>query len=94
MDKMLEAAVQQVPALVVLVFIVYQFLKHLRQERLLSQSMMAEQRKDWMAALKDRDERLVIIAQDCHKSQGASLSVMRDNIKTLNRVEVKLAELG
>jgi len=94
MDKVLEAALAQVPALVVLVIVVVYFLRHMKSNAEEFKTALSEQRRDWMSALKQRDEMAMNVAQDCHRALGESSSVIKENTRMFNRVEVRLAEAG
>lgn len=91
MEKILEAAVSQVPSLVVLVIVVLLFLRHIKSIVSEFKAALAEQRKDWMAALHTRDEQAANVAQDCHQCQVRCSEALKENTRMLNRLEVKLA---
>lgn len=94
MDEVLKTAANQAPSLVVLCVVVLLFL---RAQNSLTEKFSAElreQRKDWMAALKLRDEQAANIAIDCHACQIKCADSLKENTRMLNRVEVHLAASG
>ena len=90
MEKILETAVSQVPALAVLVVVVMVFLKRSEKSENLFKDALEQQRKDWMSALHTRDEQAANIAVDCHQCQVKCSEALKENTRMLNRLEVQL----
>jgi uncharacterized membrane protein len=90
-SKILEAAVAQVPALVVLCLIVIVFIWSMEKRDKSFQDALTEQRTQWMEHLKLRDSQAAAIAMDCHSCQTKCAESVKENTRMLNRVEVRLA---
>ena len=79
MEKILESAVTQVPAMVLLLLVVIAFLK-------------AQDKRDiaFMAALKTRDDVTEAIAKECHTVARSATTAAMENSRAMGRVEKSL----
>ena len=94
MEKILEAAAQQVPSLVVLVVVVIVFLRAGKQQGTEFQAMLVAQRTTFVEALKREGERSEEISEACHAVAREATAAVRENSRVLGSVETSLQHTG
>lgn len=91
MEKVLETAATQVPALVVLVILAIIFLRSGKEQAESFGKVLADQRAQFVDALKLRDDRSEDITEACHAVAREATEAVRENTKLVGRAEGTIA---
>lgn len=87
MEKILEAAANQVPGMVVLVVVVVVFLRAAKSQAADFTAALRDQRASFIDSLRNRDERTGEISEECHAVAREATSAVRENTRVLGGVE-------
>lgn len=101
MPSYLEAAIQQCPALCVLVFTVYTFLRHMKEDQQARREAQRARDEAFTAYQRQRDEAFTNVlvelskdsketASECHQVQRQSVEVMTKTATLLDRLQLHM----
>jgi len=90
MEAAFIEAMKQVPALAVLAFILFQWVKFQDRQR----DRDVDRDKSFAKMLTHRDEALKSIGDDCHRIQRDSIDAMRSNTEQSGRTEQALERVS